>query len=89
LLTLSLVFKGTSILFSIEAVPIYIPINSGGGFPYIFLMMAILTSVWWYLTVILILVQLHACSVVFNSFVTPWTVAHQAPLPMGFPRQKY
>ena len=21
--------------------------------------------------------------------VTPWTVAHQAPLPMGFPRQEY
>ena len=25
----------------------------------------------------------------FNSFVTPWTVVHQAPLSMGFPRQKY
>ena len=24
-----------------------------------------------------------------NSFVTPWTVAHQAPLSMGFPRQEY
>ena len=24
----------------------------------------------------------------FNSFVTPWTVAHQAPLSMGFPRQE-
>ena len=24
-----------------------------------------------------------------NSFVTPWSVACQAPLPMGFPRQKY
>ena len=24
-----------------------------------------------------------------NSFLTPWTVAHQAPLPMGFPRQEY
>ena len=23
--------------------------------------------------------------VLSNSFVTPWTVAHQAPLPMGFP----
>ena len=22
-------------------------------------------------------------------FVTPWTVAHQAPLPMGFSRQEY
>ena len=24
-----------------------------------------------------------------NSFVTPWTVAQQAPLSMGFPRQEY
>ena len=28
----------------------------------------------------------HVSSVVFE---TPWTVAHQAPLPMGFPRQEY
>ena len=24
-----------------------------------------------------------------DSFVTPWTVAHQAPLSVGFPRQEY
>ena len=24
-----------------------------------------------------------------NSFATPWTVACQAPLSMGFPRQEY
>ena len=24
-----------------------------------------------------------------NSFGTPWTVAHQTPLSMGFPRQEY
>ena len=24
-----------------------------------------------------------------NSFAIPWTVAHQAPLSMGFPRQEY
>ena len=24
-----------------------------------------------------------------DSFATPWTVAHQAPLPMGFPREEY
>ena len=24
-----------------------------------------------------------------NSFATPWTVAHQAPLSMEFPRQEY
>ena len=26
---------------------------------------------------------------VVSSFATPWTVAHQAPLSMGFPRQEY
>ena len=26
----------------------------------------------------------HVCSVVFDSFVTPWTVTHQAPLSMEF-----
>ena len=26
--------------------------------------------------------------VLSDSFVTPWTVSHQAPLPMGFPRQE-
>ena len=29
-----------------------------------------------------------ACSVVSNS-ATPWTVAHQASLSMGFPREEY
>ena len=24
-----------------------------------------------------------------NSFATPWTIAHQAPLSMEFPRQEY
>ena len=27
--------------------------------------------------------------VVSDSFVTPWTVGHQAPLSMGFPRHEY
>ena len=26
---------------------------------------------------------------VSSSFATPWTVAHQAPLSVGFPRQEY
>ena len=30
-----------------------------------------------------------SCSVVPDSFVTPWPVARQAPLSMGFPRQEY
>ena len=32
---------------------------------------------------------MHPCSLVSESFATPWTVAHQAPLSMGFSRQKY
>ena len=32
---------------------------------------------------------MHACSVVSNSFVIPWTVAGQVPLSMGFSRQEY
>ena len=31
----------------------------------------------------------RACSAVSNTFVTPWTVAHQAPLSMGFFRYEY
>ena len=27
--------------------------------------------------------------VISDSFVTPWTVAHQAPLSVEFPRQEY
>ena len=29
------------------------------------------------------------CSVVSNSLVTPWIIACQAPLSMGFPWQEY
>ena len=32
---------------------------------------------------------LFTCQVMSDSFVTPWTVAHQAPLSMGFSRQEY
>ena len=28
-------------------------------------------------------------SVVSDSFATPWTVAHQTPLSIGFPKQEY
>ena len=33
-------------------------------------------------------VQMFSCSVVPDS-ETPWTVARQAPLSMGFPKQEY
>ena len=32
---------------------------------------------------------LLSCYVVSNSLATPWTVAHQDPLSVGFPRQEY
>ena len=32
---------------------------------------------------------LFSSSVVSDSFVMPWTVAHQTPLPMEFSRQEY
>ena len=36
-----------------------------------------------------LLLLLFSCSVMSDSFATPWTVAHQTPLSMGFPRQEY
>jgi len=35
------------------------------------------------------LLLLFSCSVTSDSSITPWTVAHQAPLSVGFPRQEY
>ena len=32
--------------------------------------------------------DIHVCYRI-QLFATPWTVAHQAPLSMGFPRQEY
>ena len=59
MVVLFLVFWGNSILFSTEAVPIYIPTNSVGRFPFLhtisnicylcFLMITILTVLSWYL----------------------------------------
>ena len=36
----------------------------------------------------IMLALLFSCKVVSDSFVTPWTIACQAPLSMGFPRQE-
>ena len=35
------------------------------------------------------LLLLFSCSFVSDSFVTPWVVAHQAPLSTGFSQQEY
>ena len=42
-----------------------------------------------YFSIIVLLLLLSSCWVESNSFVTPWTVAYQAPLSMRFPRQEY
>ena len=34
------------------------------------------------------LLLLFSCQVISNSFATPWTVVHQVPLSMGFPRKE-
>ena len=45
-----------------------------------------------HLTNLLVFISyMHACSVSLGVqlFASPWTVAHQVPPSMGFPRQKY
>ena len=37
----------------------------------------------------MLLLLLFSHSVMANFFATPWTVTHQAPPSMGFPRQEY
>ena len=38
---------------------------------------------------IIVIVIVFSCSVMSNSFVTIWIVARQAPLFVGFPRQRH
>ena len=42
-----------------------------------------------YLSCVCVCERERVSTLVSDSFVTPWTVAHQAPLCMGFSRQKY
>ena len=76
MVVLFLVFWGASILFSVMALPIYIPTNKVGGFPFLYilllfvsvLMMAILTRVMWHLIVGLICIYLKIISDVIHVF---------------------
>ena len=66
---LFLIFQGNFILFSIVAVPVYIPTNSAQGFPFLYiltnqyllffvLLVKIIAGVRWYITVVLIFISL-------------------------------
>ena len=37
----------------------------------------------------MVVVVMISCWVISFSFSSPWTIDHQAPLPVGFPRQEY
>ena len=44
-------------------------------------------DIWWETLCFLLL--LFSRSVLSDSFVTPWAIAHQVPLSVGFPSQEY
>ena len=56
---------------------------------YIYIYLIYLFNLWGLKSRLALLLLLFSCSVMSSSFATPWTAAHQAPLPMGFPRKKY
>ena len=101
MVVLFLIFWGTSILFSIVAVPICIPNSSAQGFPFlhiltstcyffVFLIIAIFTGVWWYLSMVLIcIVPLindveHLFMCCWPSVCLLWKNVYLSPLPTFF-----
>ena len=61
-------------------------ISSASGWPQIPVAWRWLSRSW---VLFFLLLLLFSCSVVSDSFATPWAVAHKAPLSIGFPRQDY
>ena len=55
----------------------------------VFCCMYLLTFLPSFSLTLLLLLLFFSYQVMSNSFAKPWTVACQAPLSMGFPRQKY
>ena len=91
----------TFLMLSIVAVPIYIPINSAQKFPFsphpckhllslVFLMIAILTCVRWYLIMVLILVSLMISNVKYLSMcLLTFVLVYSFPLPFIFLNKPY
>ena len=100
---LFLVFKSISILFSIVAVLIYIPINSARGFPLLYTLSSIYCVYFFFFLMMAILTceMIPHCSFDLPSpvkvkllnhvrlFATLWTIACKTPPSIGFSRQEY
>ena len=47
------------------------------------------SSAFHFVIIFFFVITVVSCQVMSNSFATPWTITHQVPLSMGFPRQGY
>ena len=73
-------FLRTARLFSKMAIPFYIITSNVRGFQFLHFLASVCVCV-------CVCAQAQLLSCVHSCI--PWTVAHQAPLSMGFPRQEY